>query len=50
MFPLSSQILNFPQAFRKNLAGIQLLGIIPGNGTQEPKHLEPYLEVTVEEL
>uniref|UniRef100_A0A7M5XIY5 DUF4218 domain-containing protein n=2 Tax=Clytia hemisphaerica TaxID=252671 RepID=A0A7M5XIY5_9CNID len=50
MWPLMIQVLNFPPAFRKNFAGIQLLGIIPGNGTKEPKHLEPYLEVMVEEL
>ena len=27
-----------------------LLGIIPGNGTQEPNILEPYLDVAVDEL
>ena len=44
------QILNFPPAFRRSFAGIQLLGIIPGNGTKEPSNLEPYFDVFVDEL
>ncbi|XP_066924630.1 uncharacterized protein [Clytia hemisphaerica] len=43
MWPLMLQILNWPPKFRKSFAGIQLLGIAPGNGTKEPKNLEPYL-------
>ena len=27
-----------------------LVGIIPGNGTKEPKSLDPYLEIVVDEL
>ena len=27
-----------------------LVGIVPGNGTKEPKSLDPYLEIVVDEL
>ena len=50
MWPLTLQILNFPPAFRKSFSGIQLLGIMPGNGKKEPYNLEPYLDVLVDEL
>eukprot|EP00111_Clytia_hemisphaerica_P008665 TCONS_00025353-protein len=50
MWPLMVQILNWPPKFRKSFAEIQLLGIVPGHGTAEPKNLEPYLEVFVDEM
>ena len=50
MWPLMVQILNYPPSFRKSCVGIQLLGIIPGNGTKEPATLQPYLDLFVEEL
>ena len=50
MWPLTLQVLNFPPALRKSVGGIQLVGIIPGNGTNEPESLEPYVKVLVDEL
>ena len=50
MSPLMVQILNYPPKFRKSNAGIKLLGIIPGNGTQEAFNFEPYFEIVVDEL
>ena len=43
-------ILNLPRHLRNLFGSILLLGIIPGNGKLEPKNLDPYLEVEVDEL
>ena len=50
MWPMMLSVLNFPVAFRKSVGGIMLLGIIPGNGKKEAYHLDPYLELLVDEL
>ena len=50
MWPLMTSILNFPISFRKSVGGIMLLGIIPGNGRKEAFHLDPYINLVVEEL
>ena len=49
--PFSLQkIANVPPRIRKTCAGILIAGIIPGIGTREPKSLEPYMEILVDEL
>lgn len=50
MWPMMVQILNLPPAFRRSFSGIQILGIIPGNGQKEPFNLEPYFDIFVDEL
>ena len=50
MWPITLTVLKFPQALRmRNLPGSMLLaGIIPGK--KEPKNLDPYMDVLVDEL
>ena len=43
-------LLNLPREIKNDFGSILLLGIIPGNGSQEPKNLEPYLEIFIDEL
>ena len=43
-------ILNLPRQTRNLFENVLLLGIILGNGAKEPKHLNPYLDVLVDEL
>ena len=50
LWPIELSILNFPAKLRKSSSGIMIGGIIPGIGTGEPKSLEPYMELLVEEL
>jgi len=50
MWPIMMTILNLPRHLRSLFGSILLLGIIPGNGKQEPKNLDPYLEVVADEL
>ena len=50
MWPIMMTLLNLPRDRRNLFENILLLGIIPGNGKQEPKTLDPYLEVIVDEL
>ena len=37
-------------ALRKSVRGIMLVGIIPGNGRKEAFHVDPYLDILVDEL
>lgn len=50
MWPIMLTLLNLPRKMRNTFGNILLLGIIPGNGSQEPKNLDPYLEVFIDEL
>ena len=50
MWPIMMTLLNLPREKRNLFENILLLGIIPGNGTKEPKDLNPYLDVVVDEL
>ena len=50
MWPIMLTLLNLPRSIRNSFSSIFLLGIVPGNGTQEPKSLDPYLDVAVDEL
>ena len=50
MWPLMVSILNFPVALRKSVGGILLVGVIPGNGRKEAYHMDPYLDILVDEL
>jgi len=50
MWPMMITLLNLPRVVRNSFGNIFLLGIIPGNGCQEPKNLNPYLEVFVDEM
>ena len=50
MWPIMVTLLNLPRDIRNNFSNILLVGIIPPNGTQEPKSLQPYLGVLVDEL
>lgn len=50
MWPIMLSLLNLPHNVRTAFSNILLVGIIPGNGTQEPKSVSPYLEVVADEL
>ena len=50
MWPIVMILLNLPHETRNLFENVLLLGIIPGNGAKEPKHLNPYLDVVVDEL
>ncbi len=50
MWPIMFSLLNLPRSIRNLFQNIWLVGIIPGNGTGEPKSLSPYLEVVVDEM
>ena len=50
MWPLMLPILNLPVALRKSVGGILLVGVIPGNGRKEAFHIDPYIELIVDEL
>lgn len=50
MWPIMLTVLNLPKRIRNLFSNMMLVGIIPGNGNQEPKHLDPFLEVVVDEL
>ena len=48
MWPITLTILNFPRNVRNTAASMFLVGIVPGRN--EPKHMDPYLEVLVDEI
>ena len=48
MWPIVTSILNLPARLRRQCGFLQLVGIIPGKS--EPKKLDPYLELLVDEL
>ena len=50
MWPIMVSVLNFPIALRKSVGRILLTGIVPGNGRKEANHIDPYLDILVEEL
>lgn len=50
MWPVMLTVLNLPKRLRNLFSNMLLVGIIPGNGGHEPKAVDPYLEVVVDEL
>lgn len=50
MWPIMLTLLNLPRRIRHQFGSILLIGIVPSNGSQEPKSLNPYLEVMVDEI
>lgn len=51
MWPIVLGQLNLPRRIRYSFANLILTGIIPGQREgKEPKHIDPYLEVLVEEI
>ena len=50
MWPIMLTLLNLPRHMRNCFSSTFLLGIIPGNGSKQPKNLDPYLEVIVDEF
>jgi len=50
MWPVKLTILNLPKRLRNRFSSIMLVGIIPSNGSHEPKSLDPFLKVLVDEL
>ncbi|XP_052097487.1 uncharacterized protein LOC127732488 [Mytilus californianus] len=50
MWPLMLTWLNLPIPVRYILGPMMLVGIVPGTKTEEPKNLDPYLDVLVDEL
>ena len=50
MWPLMLTLLNLPRRLRNKFSSIMLVGIVPGNGSQEPQSLDPFLDVLVDEL
>ena len=50
IWPIMLTLLNLPRRIRNHFGNILLVGIIPSNGTHEPKSLNPYLEILVDEM
>ena len=50
MWPIMLTLLNLPREMRNTFGSIFPLGIVPGNGSQELKDLDPYLEVLIDEM
>ena len=50
MWPVMLTVLNLPKRLRNLFSNMLLVRIIPGNGGHEPKAVDPYLEVVVDEL
>lgn len=50
MWPLMMTLLNLPRKLRNRFSSILLVGVIPGNGTKEAFHLDPYIDILVDEL
>lgn len=50
MWPVMLTVLNLPKRLRNLFSNMLLAGIIPGSGGHEPKAVDPYLEVVVDEL
>ncbi|VDI64678.1 Hypothetical predicted protein [Mytilus galloprovincialis] len=50
MWPLILTWLNLPVNVRNILGPMMLVGIVPGTKTEEPKNLDPYLDLLVDEL
>lgn len=50
MCPIVLSLLNLPRKVRHNFGNLLLVGIVPGNGRQEAKSIQPYLEILVDEL
>ena len=50
MWPVMLTVLNFPKRVRNLFENMLLVGIIPGNNGREPKKVDPYLELVVDEL
>ena len=43
-------LLNLPRHLRNRFSSILLIGIVPGNGTQEAHDLNPYIDIMVDEM
>ena len=51
MWPIMLTVLNLPRNVRNLFENIMLAGIVPAQTEgQEPKHLDPYLEIVVDEV
>ena len=50
MWPIMVTVLNLPKTCRNNFENVMLAGIIPANNKEEPKSVDPYVEVLVDEL
>lgn len=50
MWPIMVTVLNLPKTCRNNFEHVMLTGIIPANNKEEPKSVDPYVEVLVDEL
>ena len=50
MWPIMLTILNWPKVRRNHFENMMLVGIIPANGNDKPKSVDPYLQVIVDEL
>ena len=50
MWPIMLTVLNWPKTCRNHFENIMLVGVIPANGKEEPKSVDPYIEVLVDEL
>ncbi len=50
MWPIMLTLLNLPRKMRNRFGSVVLVGIVPGNGSQEAHNLNPYLDILVDEL
>ena len=50
MWPIMLTLLNLPRHLQNRFSSILLIGIVPGNGTQEAHDLNPYIDIMVDEM
>jgi len=50
MWTIVLSLLNLPRRLQNRFNSIMLAGIVPANGSKEPKNLNPYLGIHVDEL
>lgn len=51
MWPIMLSVLNLPRNVRNLFGNVMLAGIVPAQADgREPKHIDPYLEVVVDEI
>lgn len=50
MWPIMLTLLDLPRKIRNHFGSILMVGILPSNKSQEPRSLNPYLEIMVDEM
>ena len=50
MWPIMLSVLNWPKYCQNRFENLTLVGVISANGKEEPRSVDPYLEIVVDEL